>query len=522
MGKNARSVLGMVCLLAWLAPVESWAQGSLWGDVKAVATQVVRDKIKAVPTAVTTSSPSPQPSEQSTSQPVATSVDAQPLQDPLEGQVITTLENANLPQLTAAKRYWIYAAMSQNVYRDRYKQIELPSEWTSMHRKVGLDGFYAETFVKKVRGNVTAAVIAFRGTDIQTPDWVFGNALGIQQLDARKYADQIIAKYGDVTIEVTGHSLGGALAQNISNNNKKIKAIVFDTSPMDGYAYDWNGENKIVHIFEEGEFLGVLRDDDKLFRVKYNFINNQDGGISNHAMYPLAKGMKELAVSHQDTTPLPVTNAAHVGDNATSNTTSGLSGYEVAKALDPTKEQNRAAAIAKMVRQSAIRSPLTADELAAILKGTTGGNRSYAIAQLSTLINPHLSAPEAATVLGSVNELREQNRAAAIRSLVRTSGPGSWGAEASEPLNGSTGGNRSYAIAQLVSRLRANLTGMEVAAILGQPEELREQSRAAAIRSLVDAGRLRLPFSGDELSLVLTGTTGGNRSYAIGLLTKRR
>jgi hypothetical protein len=203
-------------------------------------------------------------------------------------------------------------------------------------------------------------------------------------------------------------------------------------------------------------------------------------------------------------------------------TDGGLSGDEVVKALGSTKEQNRAAAITEMVKQGAIRSPLTADELAAILKGTTGGNRSYAIAQLSALINPLLTAPEAATVLGSANELREQNRAAAIRSLARTTVPGSWGAEASEPLNGSTGGNRSYAIAQLASLLRANLTGMEVATILGQPEELREQNRAAAIRNLVDAGRLRLPFSGNELSLVLTGTTGGNRSYAIGLLTKRR
>ncbi|MHB0986391.1 MAG: hypothetical protein ACYC05_12475 [Sulfuricella sp.] len=58
--------------------------------------------------------------------------------------------------------------------------------------------------------------------------------------------------------------------------------------------------------------------------------------------------------------------------------------------------------------------------------------------------------------------------------------------------------------------------------ILGRTEELREQDRAAAIQSLVNAKRLRTPFSGDELGLVLTGTTGGNRSFAIGLLTQRR
>ena len=279
------------------------------------------------------------------------------------------------------------------------------------------------------------------------------------------------------------------------------------------------------------------------------------------------------------------TDAAH----AVGNTTSGLSGGEVAKVLGSTREQDRAAAITKMVKQGAIRSPLTANELALILKGTTGGHRRYAIAQLGALMKSRLTASEAATVLGTVNELREQDRAAAIqsiakanayaelagdaalilegttggnrsfaiaklanffkkglsasavsealgtvqqlreqdraaaiRALVSASVPGLWGAEASEPLNGSTGGNRSYAIAQLAPRLRANLTGTEVASILGRPEELREQDRAAAIRSVVDARRLRLPFSGDELELVLTGTTGGHRSYAIGLLTQRR
>ncbi|MHB1233658.1 MAG: hypothetical protein ACYCZQ_13910, partial [Burkholderiales bacterium] len=267
----------------------------------------------------------------------------------------------------------------------------------------------------------------------------------------------------------------------------------------------------------------------------------------------------------------------------------GLSGVEVANALGTTKEHDRAAAIAEMVKQGAIHSQLTADELVVILKGTTGGNRGYAIAQLGSLVKSHLTAPEAATVLGTVNELREQDRAAAIQSiakanaytelagdaalilegttggnrsfaiselanffkkglsasavsealgtvqqlreqdrataiqaLVRASVPGTWGGEASEPLNGCTGGNRSFAIAQLAPRLRPNLTGTEVSSILGRPEQLREQDRVAAIQSLVNAKRLRMPFSGDELGLVLTGTTGGNRSFAIGLLTQRR
>ena len=69
------------------------------------------------------------------------------------------------------------------------------------------------------------------------------------------------------------------------------------------------------------------------------------------------------AVGNQDTALPSGTDVTHIVES----TTSGLSGDEVAKALDPTKENARAAAIAKMVRQGAIRSPLTANELAAIL-----------------------------------------------------------------------------------------------------------------------------------------------------------
>jgi hypothetical protein len=286
--------------------------------------------------------------------------------------------------------------------------------------------------------------------------------------------------------------------------------------------------------------------------------------------------------NNQNTT-LSEADAVHAADKESS----GLSGIAVAQALGPTREHDRAAAIADLVKQGAIRSQLTADELALILKGTTGGNRSYAIAKLSSLIKSYLTAPEAATVLGTVNELREHDRAVAIQSiakanayaelsgdaalilegttggnrsfsiaelanffkkrlgasaiseilgsvqqlrehdraeaiktLVHASIPGSWGGETSEPLNGCTGGNRSFAIAQLASGLRSNLTGAEVSSILGRPEELREHDRATAIQSLVNAKRLRKPFSGEELGLVLTGTTGGNRSFAIRALTQ--
>lgn len=426
-----------------------------------------------------------------------------------------------------AKKYWIYAAMSQNVYRKDKEQIGLPIEWSSLNAQSGVNGFYAETFVKKENNKITAIVIAFRGTE-DWQDWVTGNIVSLQEIDAINYADSVIKSFGKlrtpVSIEVTGHSLGGALAQIVSNKFK-IKAVVFDSSPRDGVGFEGVGALKTVLVFEEGEVLDWARKKlSSLYTgvtlpcVSYNFIANQDGSVENHSMHPLAKGMKALAAGNQDATPPSVTNTLPAIDNASTNTTSGLSGDEVAKALGPTKEHDRANAIAQMVKQGGIRSPLSADELAAILKGITGSNRSYAIAQLGALIKSRLTAREAATVLGAVNELREHDRAAAIQSIAKANSYAEIAADAALILAGITGSNRSFAIAQLAPRLRANLTGMEVSSILGPPETLREHDRAAAINSLVNAKRLRMPFSGDELGLVLTGTTGGNRSYAIGLL----
>ena len=214
-----------------------------------------------------------------------------------DGTELTTRANATQAQIAAARKYWIYGALSNNVYPGT--QISLPVGWQSLYPKYGIHGFYAETFIRKENGKIRDIVVAFRGTDGLSPyDWAFGNLFNLQQGDANEYAGEVIAKLGRFgSVKFTGHSLGGALAQNVANNLGK-EAIVFDSSPMDGFDYPTSGGSKIVRISEESEALEMFRLA-KLADVTYNFIDNREGKIANHAVYPLAAGMKELALSDE-------------------------------------------------------------------------------------------------------------------------------------------------------------------------------------------------------------------------------
>ena len=204
---------------------------------------------------------------------------------------LTTSENASSAQLDAAKKYWIYAAMSNNVYGN--KMVELPIGWQSLNAKYGDHGFYAETFIRKEHGKIKDIVVAFRGTE-GVVDWALGNLINLQQGDANEYVGEAIAKLGRFSsVTLTGHSLGGALAQNVANNIG-LSAIVFDSSPMDGFEYPTGGGGKNISISEQGEALALIRTSLRA-DVIFNFINDDEGKIENHKMYPLAAGIKLLA-----------------------------------------------------------------------------------------------------------------------------------------------------------------------------------------------------------------------------------
>lgn len=206
--------------------------------------------------------------------------------------------------------------------------------------------------------------------------------------------------------------------------------------------------------------------------------------------------------------------------NHGTNVRPGLSGREVAQILDPTSEGARLYAIQQMVKQDSIRSPLSADEVALILKGTTGSTRAQGVADLAKLIKSNLSGQEGATILGNTAELSEGSRQFAVQALATATRLGATGSDTSLILKGMTGSARAQSIADIASSLKPNLSGQEASVILGASGELNEGSRLFAIQALVHAGKLRSNLPSDELTAILEGMTGSARAQGISELTK--
>ena len=107
-------------------------------------------------------------------------------------------------------------ALSMGVYKGNEKSI--PKDWIKVSEYDKKSGFHGETFYKN--GKV---VIAIRGTEKEDKkDWNNDIKLGMKNLpnqyaDAQKFYEKVRKDFPDQEIIFTGHSLGGSLAQLMSN-----------------------------------------------------------------------------------------------------------------------------------------------------------------------------------------------------------------------------------------------------------------------------------------------------------------
>ncbi|MFZ1742163.1 MAG: hypothetical protein WAT93_04875 [Pontixanthobacter sp.] len=171
----------------------------------------------------------------------------------------------------AAVKSYPYAMLSTDAYEDKDEYDELPPQFkrrgVADNDESGLAYAVFDRFVLDRSGNLeklAARVIAFRGTDGVSTSDIFSGSLGDSQ---RKGARQVYAAEraaldalgnSSVPIEVTGHSLGGALATQISIENPDVKAYVFNSSPFFSGDSTVN-DSKRMAVSERGEFLRVLR-----------------------------------------------------------------------------------------------------------------------------------------------------------------------------------------------------------------------------------------------------------------------
>lgn len=229
---------------------------------------------------------------------------------------------------------WEYAQLSSNAYCDSSAVFGLPAGYTvirrfpaqdicDLERAAALKDEDAKASLKPIRksvsklkshgfnytvydkrngaGKLERRVIAFRGTDAnQLTDWVYGNLSNTQRNQGvelyKLERDKLDAEGGKaIPITTTGHSLGGAIAIQVSLENEGVDAYVFNTSPR--YTLIQPNANKRVGVAERGDILEVLRNRSMPTRHDMMIINCRptDGRFSAHAIRELAECLTWIA-----------------------------------------------------------------------------------------------------------------------------------------------------------------------------------------------------------------------------------
>ena len=222
---------------------------------------------------------------------------------------------------------WPYAQLATNAYCDDNDVFELPAGYSVVRRlptqdvcdlerlaargdqaartklkpihkaegKLKTHGFnYAVYDVRGPAGTLERRIIAFRGTDSRgLADWFYGNLGNTQREQGlelyREERAKLDAEGGKgVPIAVTGHSLGGAIALQVSLENAGVDAFVFNTSPR--YTLLQPNANRRVAISERGDILEALRKRAMPVRQDMLIINCRPtkSGVKAHAIRDLA------------------------------------------------------------------------------------------------------------------------------------------------------------------------------------------------------------------------------------------
>jgi hypothetical protein len=493
----------------------------------------------------------------------------------LTGPELTLLATELTQGLTAqtVERYRLgaqaaeYAELSQAVYELR-QSVDVDrdgqDDWRIARSMTdGPSGFKGAVYVHVRQRRV---VVAFAGTKIQASygvadyvnDVVGAGDSDLQIPHAQELASDALTTYrSGYSIHVTGHSLGGRLAQFVAAKNG-LDAFTFHSAAVSQPDYVTIASRKAIGItnvitphdvvfqlstgrgavhsgrrlcFDFGDrgfvfanhsieplvasLNGVKRVFDERIAPQIR-VQQADSGAPSQ-LHPAPEGKKRDYVGAADPKNAPPTStgvpAASQNSPGKAGSSHGFSGAEILTLLGTTKEQDRLSAITQLARQDKIRGPLTPDEVASILKGCTGGHRAQAISELATFIKPRLAASEAAIILGTPAELQEQSRLYAVQALSRRNRLGDLGSDASLLLTGTTGGNRAQSIAEMVAFFRTGLSAEEVADAFGDPKHLQEQSRLYALQALARANKLS--GWGADAASPLAGTTHGNRAQAI-------
>lgn len=199
-------------------------------------------------------------------------------------QSCNTKEEAGEPVIENSKYYLAFAKLSEAAYEQlknnaligEWKKIEDSSEWFDSKLKnlgIKLTGFYAVAFLNE-RTNEQA--IAFEGTNLLSiSDWttdlqgilsgsILNDQIPATYLFGYLYARDVISRHPGHKIVLTGHSLGGGIAQyaggRLAAESQKTKMIVFNSAGLYGPGIEdifGNGGERTKNVQDYAEMVHI-------------------------------------------------------------------------------------------------------------------------------------------------------------------------------------------------------------------------------------------------------------------------
>jgi len=169
-----------------------------------------------------------------------------------------------------------YAELSQDVYNSKAKRLTplLKNHYWIREKETNYhSNFFARLYVRKNKeGKVVAAVVAFRGTmpyehpynDLSDFKMAVLHELPLSYKPARTFFHKarwyIRDNYPGVTVKLTGHSLGGTLAQLIAAKNGQT-AVIFNSpgiGELPGIHTEKNYQRNIHNINAKEGYINKL------------------------------------------------------------------------------------------------------------------------------------------------------------------------------------------------------------------------------------------------------------------------
>lgn len=202
-----------------------------------------------------------------------------------------------------AVRSWEYAQLANNAYFDEAETFARLPAGISLVSNSGNDdsGFAYAVYDRREGDRLVERIIAFRGTEFSFDDWFAGNFGGKQNQRGLETYRQIRSELdgqglADIPVRVTGHSLGGAIAAQISLSTDGANSFAFNQSPKFDIP-EIPARSERIAVTERGEGLGAVRD---LFRNAPQdvlVINCRPRGApwSDHSVYRLAQCLTWIA-----------------------------------------------------------------------------------------------------------------------------------------------------------------------------------------------------------------------------------